>query len=343
VELAGPSNLSNVTDASGSCSLSPDVVGVFTVSFDTDGTEFEGTTVRSTTSAVTVMDPASYPSEFLPEVVSFSLSPESVKEGSSVWGTVTIQNEGALTGTFDIQVLVDSQPHMIVSILLGPAEAKVVRFTLGEVSPGTHSVQVGDFSVELQVSPWYAENPDLVELVLRYGGTSTLSSSNSLPIYQAAKISEGNISLALFALGTIAAMLVTLAILSVFAKEISEGRKRLGILRSIGASRSHIRRMVFPQALLASLAGASIGVFLGLLIAAFVVGSGSVLIFGHLLAFEVSVGPVVLVMAGAVAMSIISAIVSAELAAKETAISAIRGLPPEEGPELNLEELLGED
>jgi len=333
---------SNTTDSAGQCSLSADEAGEFPLIFDADDTEFDGMPVHGSEAEVEVVDPSSFPPEFLPSVTSFELSPSSIKEGETATVIMTVENRGSVGGVAEVDVLVDSSVHSTLQVTLGPAEGAVVSVTLEDVAPGSHTVQVGDFSASLDVAPWYADNPDLVELVVRYGGSSTLSSAGSLPIYQAAKISEGNVALALFALGTIAALLATLAIVSVFSKEVHEGRKRLGILKAIGASRRHIRMLVFPQALVAALAGSVVGVASGLLIAVALVRSDAFMVFGHVLEFGVSAGIVLLTLVGAVAISLVSALASAEIAARETTISSIKDLPGDEGPQPDVSELLGE-
>jgi ABC-type antimicrobial peptide transport system permease subunit len=208
---------------------------------------------------------------------------------------------------------------------------------------GTHTVQVASFSHGLTVDPWFSDNPDLVQLVIRYGGSNGLTSASSVPIYQAAKISEGNVAVAVFAIGAISALLATLAVVSVFSKEVHEGRRRLGILRTIGASSSAVRWLVFPQALGSGLAGAAVGAVLGVASALVLAGSGVFMVFGHRL--ELSMDPTLLasVLLGAVLISVSSALVSAELAVRETIVSSIKRLPNEGPPPVDVDELLGDD
>ncbi len=330
VTLDDTSPATATTDASGRCSLLADEAGGFQLLFDAEGTSFEGMPVRGSSAPVDVLDTSSFPDAFLPSVTGMSLSPTDIREGDTASVTLTVENGGSIPGTVTVEVMVDSVVHVSVDVPLDAAGGAVVTVLLEDVAPGTRTVQAGDFSATLEVLPWYADNPDLVELVIRYGGTSTLSASGSIPIYQAAKISEGNVALALFALGAVAALLATLAIVSVFSKEVHEGRKRLGIIRAVGASRRQIRALVFPQALAAALAGSAVGVAAGLLMAGMLVRSGAFVVFGHVLEFGTSAWLVLLTVVGAVAISLVSAIASAEMAARETAISSIRDLPEED-------------
>jgi putative ABC transport system permease protein len=214
--------------------------------------------------------------------------------------------------------------------------------TLSDLGPGTHTVQAGDYSVTLSVVPWFADDPDIVELVVKYGGTSYVSSSSSLPIYQAAKISEGNVAVALFSIGTVSALVSALAIVAVSAKEVHEGRRTLGVLKTVGASAGAIRRLVFPQALLLGLAGGAIGVLLGIAAVTALSSYGALMVFGHELEVMVDFRVALFSLLGAVLISMVSALASAELAARETTIGAIRRLPPETPEQVDVDEMLRE-
>lgn len=291
---------------------------------------------------VKVIDLSSYPDEFLPVVRSFVLSSGSVTESEALDATISVENMGAVDGYLLLPVMLDSRTHIVLNISLGPAETKSSTTTIENLAVGTHTLQVGTFSHEVQVEPWYADEPDLVQLVVRYGGSGVLSSSTSVPIYQAAKISEGNVAVALVSIGAISALLATLAISAVFAKEVHESRGRLGILRTIGASKSQIRRMVLPQALGYGVIGAVAGVLTGLLVTIWLTRSGAFMVFGHQLSFEPDTLLLTLVAVGAAVISVCSAFVSAEIAVRETPIASIRMLEPEPPPERSIEELLGE-
>ncbi|HIH02279.1 TPA: FtsX-like permease family protein [Thermoplasmata archaeon] len=294
------------------------------------------------TKSVEVVDLSAFPDQFLPVVRSFSVSPISIVESESIVATTTFENTGAVPGTYTTPLLLDSRTYATVEISLGPAEVKSVSVTLDVLSVGVHTVQLGAFSHEIAVEPWYADEPDLVQLVVRYGGSGVLSSSSSIPIYQAAKISEGNVAVALFSIGAVSALLASLAISAVFAKEIHESRGRLGILRTIGASNSQIRHMVLPQALGYGLIGAMVGIALGLAVTVWLSGSGAFFVFGHQLSITVDASLLLLTAVAAVAISVCSAFVSAEVAARETPIASIKKLEPEPLPEQSIEELLGE-
>ncbi len=339
VTLHDSSPSSSTTDVFGYCSLPADEVGTFPVLVDADGTAFAGMPVRGP-DEVEVLDPASFPSEFLPEVVSVSLSPDPAEEGEPVTVTFSAQNSGLLSGTAEFQVLLDASPVATAEVSLGPAGRATASTVLEPLSPGSYVVQVGDVTAVLEVRPWYSDDPGLVELVVRYGSSISVSSSGSVLVYQAAKISEGNVSLALSSLGVVAAMLATLAIVSAFSKELHDGRKKLGIMRALGASKERVRGMAFRQALVASLAGSAAGVGSGMLVSAWLVRSGAFSVVGHVLEFEVDPGLALLTLLGVVSISLVSAVASAEFAVRESAMSSIRDLPEEEAPEQDGQQLL---
>ena len=342
ITMPTPTPSTNTTDDLGVAVLLAGAAGEFTLAADIAGTDYESYDIVRRPSTIEVMDPSSYPDEFLPVVSAFSLSPLNIKESEEAIGNAVVDNLGIQAGVYELEVFVDGSVDHIITVTLDPAQSSSVSFLLDSLSPGTHIVQVGDFSVSLEVQPWFADDSDLVRLVIRYGGSNSLSSAGSIPIYQAAKISQGNVAVALFALGAISALLATLAIVSVFSKEVHEGRRKLGIIKAIGASASATRRLVFPQAFMRGLMGAGIGLIAGLACAIMLVRSGVFIVFGHSLNFDISLGPLVMILAGAISISLVSALLSAEMAVRETAISSIKDLSQENTSTIDVETLLRE-
>ena len=342
ITMPSPTPSTNATDDEGVAMLLADTVGEFTLVVDMTGTDYGSYDVVRRPSTINVLDPSSYPDEFLPVVSSFSLSPQTIKESEGSYGSVMVDNLGIQTGVYGLEVFVDGSLERVISVPLDPAQSRSVSFELDSLSSGTHVVQVGDFSMPVEVQPWFVDDSDIVRLVIRYGGSNSLSSAGSIPIYQAAKISQGNVAVSLFALGAISALLATLAIVSVFSKEVHEGRRRLGIIKAIGASASATRRLVFPQAFMRGLVGAAIGLIAGIACAVALVRSGVFVVFGHSLDFDISPGPLMMILAGAVSISLISALVSAEMAVRETAISSIKDLAQENTSPIDIEAILRE-
>ncbi len=342
ITIPTPTPSTNTTDGDGVAVLLADAVGEFTLVVDMTGTDYGSYDVVRRPSTIQVLDPSVYPDEFLPVVSAFSLSPLSIKESEESYGSAMVDNLGIQTGVYELEVFVDGSLEHVISIPLDSAQSKSVSFELDSLSSGTHVVQVGDFSMSLEVQPWFVDDSDIVRLVIRYGGSNSLSSAGSIPIYQAAKISQGNVAVALFALGAISGLLATLAIVSVFSKEVHEGRRRLGIIKAIGASASATRKLVFSQAFMRGLMGAAIGLVAGIACAIALVRSGVFVVFGHSLDFDISLGPLMMILVGAISISLVSALVSAEMAVRETAISSIRDLSQENISQIDIETLLRE-
>jgi ABC-type lipoprotein release transport system permease subunit len=326
----------NSTGSDGNASFVADAAGIFDLSADMSG-------YSSAESSVTVVDPSAYPAEFLPSVVSFSLSPDTIKQSETATCVVVVENDGSVPGTYNVTVNLDSSPHTIVSVDLDGLGSKTVTVKLRDLSVGSHIVQVSSFSEPLVVQSWIVDNPDLVQLVMRYSGSDSLFSAGSVPIYQAAKLSEGNIAIALFAIGAISALLALLAITSVFSMEIREARRRLGILKTIGASRSDIRRLVLPQALEDGLAGAGIGITCGVAIAYVLSKSDLLVLFGHRFHVDLDAGLLLLLLVGAVAISVSSALISARMAVLETTIRSIRKLDEEPVEKVDVERAIADE
>ena len=300
------------------------------------------TSLENASATITVVDPASYPSVFGPVIASFALSTDSMLESQRAQGIAVVENNGTISGSYDLHVLLDSALYKTVTVHLDAMGSATVSFTIEGVDPGEYIVQVGTFSRGLEVQPFFADNTGLVQLVIRYGSSEALSSSSSLPIYQAAKISQGNIAVALFAIGAISALLAGLAITSVFATEVRQSRRKLGVLKTIGASRAAIRALVLPQALENGLAGAALGIAFGVLLVEWLSGSGLFVIFGHEFTLDVNSNLLVLVLLGAVGISVLSAMASAAVAVRETAIKSIRNLEDEPAPPIDVDRILGD-
>ncbi|UCE91173.1 MAG: FtsX-like permease family protein [Methanobacteriota archaeon] len=311
-----------LTDDAGNVGIPATHAGEMTITASSPGLDGDTATVE-------VVDLSSYPDDFLPVVRSFSISSAVVSEQDDVIVSVVVENNGAVAGWYELSIYVDSSEHSTLNLSLGPAGMRSVPIVLNGLRVGSHTIRAGTYSHEVIVEPWYADEPDLVQLVIRYGGTGTLSSSSAIPIYQAAKVSEGNIAVALFSIGAISGLLSMLAISAVFAKEVHEGRDTLGILRTLGASSSNIRRMVLFQAFAGALSGSAIGIAAGIAAAISLVSSGAFLIFGHEIAIQIDASLLAPIAFGAVTISALSALASAEAAVRETPMASIRKLEPD--------------
>jgi putative ABC transport system permease protein len=268
------------------------------------------------------------------------VTPEVVQTTGSLTCEVVVENVGTVPGTFTAVMWDGPSAAAQADIPLEGMGSYVWRFEYDVHDAGTHYLRVENLTQSILVEPWYADNPGLVQLVVRYGGSTSLSSSADIPIYRAAKLSEGNVASALFAIGVVSAVLSVLAVTSIFSREIHESKRRLGILRTIGAPNSAVRRMVFEQAFENGLAGSAIGMALGVIVADWLASSDRFLLFGHELRLTMDTGFLLLVFAAALAICVASALVSSEEAVRETAIGAIRGTEEDKAERIEVDELL---
>ena len=113
-------------------------------------------------------------------------------------------------------------------------------------------------------------------------------------------------------------------IYNAFNISVMERIKHFGILRSIGATKSQVRKLVFKEAAIMSLIAVPIGILIGF---AGIMITFNVLMEDFLGAFEIGFYPQVIVVAGilGVATVFISAFFPARTASKVSPIDAIRG------------------
>lgn len=293
---------------------------------------------------IDVIDLSSYPDDFLPNVLHFSVDPNVIRESESAMGTVVLVNEGGRAGTYNLTVNLDGSSWLYYpDISLGPAETQTISFAIPDLAVGSHVLSMGSLAVGLTVEPWYSGDSDLIQLAIRYGGVLQVTTGSSLPMYQAAKISEGNVTVAVIALAVISMLLSTLAVSSVFSKELHEARRRLGVMKTVGASSRQIRRMVVGQSFETSLPGAALGVALGIAASDLLSRAGVFFLFGHRFEIEMNTEGMLLILLGATVISVLSALVAADVAVRQTAISSIRKLEQEGPPPVDVNQLLGDE
>ena len=296
------------------------------------------------TANVTVVDFDTYPNEFKPMVMSFGFVPYSMEFNEKEPGTisVTVWNDGRLPGNFVASIILDGgEVFARLNISLGPGDWGQASYTLAGIDPGQHSLSLDDQVRQFTVQPWYADDEDLVLLAVRYGGAAHLSSVGSIPIAQAAKISQGDIEVALLSIGAISATLAALSVTSIFSKEVHENRSKLGVLRTIGASHQAVRKLVVRQSLVYSVPGALAGAVLGLAVALLMMRWGVLWMFGHALTFDMDAQVVLAILVGIVSICLVSSLVSAGVAVRATPISSIRGTEEESQGRRTVDEVLG--
>jgi len=328
-------NQTEYTDATGIAVLDASELGTRSVDVVVPG-------FTSYNWSVVVYDSSTYPNEFKPTITELAVVPNEFRETESAQVRLVLENYGRQAGVFVDTVYLDS--HVVVaevSMPLGPGESKVALFRLTGVGEGSHVVSLGTASATFSVHPWYVEDPDMVKMAIKYGGSLRISSAASIPIVEAAKLTQGDIQVALASIGGISGTLAALSMTSIFSKEVHEARGKLGILRTIGASRAVIRRMVTRQSLAFSFPGALIGIGLGLAVSAVLIRSGLLMMFGHSLRLNIDLSVVPSIVIGTLLICLASALASAEIAARSTPISSIRKTEEEGSKRRSVDDVLG--
>jgi ABC-type antimicrobial peptide transport system permease subunit len=114
-------------------------------------------------------------------------------------------------------------------------------------------------------------------------------------------------------------------------------------MKTVGASSRQIRRMVVGQSFETSLPGAALGVALGIAASDLLSRAGVFFLFGHRFEIEMNTEGMLLILLGATVISVLSALVAADVAVRQTAISSIRKLEQEGPPPVDVNQLLGDE
>lgn len=324
-----------LTNATGGATLTALAAGSGPLSASKAGLEGASLTVE-------VLPPGALPEMPVLHFVSLSLLPQEVRAGSSALAVVTVENAGNRTGTFDIDLSVDGQVFATQSVTLEPLEVKMVNFAILRELVGNYEIAAGPFAATLSVVPKAPPNPALVDLFLRYGGRTTAWSTSGELIYRAARISEGNVTVALVAMGSLAALLITLGIAAVVLKEVTDRARAVGVLRSVGASDLDLVARLFREVLPVALPAALAGVLLGAGLASLLTELAPLRAFGHSLEPVLDVTTLSLALIGGVVSSIAASLVAGQVLRGRTPVRMLRGLGVEREPPLELAELLRE-
>ncbi len=293
---------------------------------------------------VEVYDVSIYPNEFKPIISGFEVVPIEFMETETGQVRLIVENGGRQAGIFTGTILLDYSTRFIeVGIPLGPGEGKTVYYPLERISPGHHTLSLNASETSFSVFSWYAGDPDLVMLAVKYGGTLKVTPADSIPIAQAAKLTQGDIEVALVSVGGISGVLAALSMTAIFSKEVHEARGKLGILRTIGAPRSAIRRMVVRQSLSFSSTGAVTGIALGLGVSGLLLNSGALMMFGHSLRFDVGMAVAPWILIGTLVICLASSVASAEVAVRATPISSIRKTEEAPPEQKTVDDVLGDE
>jgi ABC-type antimicrobial peptide transport system permease subunit len=327
-----------LTDADGLCTVDDHLVpGDYTLTANLTG-------YYDATALVTVINPSTLQSDAWIKVYNLELAPSTVKTNQNCTIAIYIQNYGNTSGSSFVNTSVHGGPQKSTKVYLQPLESKVIYYNMSFSTSGSRlvssSTSKGTFSVTLKVESNVQPNPELIQLLLRYGGTSSLSPTRGELLYHTAKISESNIIIVIVSLAILSGLLVTLGISTSFMKEINDNQKVIGILRSLGASSKRLSIIIFRESIIVSLPAAAVGVIGGFVLALFIQSTQSLYAFGHLINPVLNPTFLLAAAAGSVVICVGSSLTAGVVVARRRAIKMIRGLKEEPTKQITLEELL---
>lgn len=336
VQIAGHQH-QYITNASGRCIINETLAnGSYTINASHPGFD-NGTT------SVAVVESSSLPQNADIRTYDLVLTPDTVKVRENCMVMVYVQNYGNKSGNDTIVTYVGGYAAASQYVSLDPFQSVVLYYNLTFATEGDRAVTSGPISRMLAVESTYQLNPELIQLLIRYGGSSTLDPSRSDLLYHTTKISEANILIVIVSLAVLSATLVTLGISTTFMKEINDNLRVIGILRSLGASSRQLLGIIFREAILLSLPAAAIGIAGGFLLAVIISSTGGLVAFGHLISPALDPSFLIAAIAGSVAICVGSSLIAGLSVARRRTIRMIRGQREEFVKQVTLRELLGEE
>lgn len=334
VQLNGNTYL---TDESGACSADPIASqGTYNITACLEGFEPDYWDL-------TVVDSESIPPGAQIETVDLKINPTIVKVRENCTITIIAQNLGNSTGNATVVLEMNGSPFRSENVQLEPLEAVLITHNISFITTGQRTFASGAFSKTLTVESVFVVNPDIVQLLLRYGGTGSIDPSRGSLIYNTAKISEGNILIVIVSLALLSATLVTLGVSIAFMKEINDNIRVVGILRSIGASSRQLLAIIFRESLTLSLPAAALGLAGGVLLAMMIDASGRLIAFGHEVTPLLDPTYLLLAVVGSVVICVGSSLIAGLSVSRKVAIRMIRGTEEAIGDHPSIEELLRDE
>jgi len=292
---------------------------------------------------ITVVNSSTLQQSVLIQVYDLVLTPAEVKVHESCTVAVYVQNFGNISGSSTIKTYFRGVLAGSKDVYLQPLQHTVLYYDINSSTAGDMVISSGSFSETLTVDSNYQVNPEIVQLLLRYGGASSLDPSRGDLLYHTTKISESNIVIVLVSLAVLSAVLVTLGISTSFMKEINDNLKVIGILRSLGASSKQLLGIIFKESILVSIPAAAIGIVGGCAIALAIQSTESLVAFGHLIDPVLDPSFLAAAIVGSIAICIGSGLITGLSVSSRRTIKMIRGQDEEDAKRLTLQELLGED
>ena len=184
-------------------------------------------------------------------------------------------NEGNCT----INIFIDGNLYDTIITYLHSYETKSFTIQLPYMSEGTHLIKVNNITMKLKVTKVLIEKLP-IDLLLKYDKNLKVTGGKEV-IYKGFQLSEGNFLLIIYALITIAIILVALGLYSSLLKGIKNNT--IAILRAIGASNKQILKIASKEILIYVMPSILGGIFLGFISVMAIQHFNLMRAFGHTL------------------------------------------------------------
>jgi len=93
--------------------------------------------------------PPPLPARF--EASNLTINPRQAQLGQPVIISLTITNEGALTGSFELHLIIDGIVRMVTEVTLGGQDSETLTFELSNLAAGQHQVKIAGLTEQFQV------------------------------------------------------------------------------------------------------------------------------------------------------------------------------------------------
>lgn len=217
-------------------------------------------------------------------------------------------NDGGQEGSVAYSLRVDGEVVLDASVAVAAGATATQVHELSPLAAGDHKVAIAEMGLTIPVRVYAGADPAVEDYAERLAlGVASPVVASSEATDELVRDLVGDISLVVTLLVAVSSALVALGIVLVISRAVAEARPRIGLLLAVGSSKRSILSRIEREAALLAAAATAIGGSAGITFAAWIASSGSVRAFGHSVDVALSIGPLALLVAGAVLVTTVSA------------------------------------
>lgn len=202
--------------------------------------------------------------------------------GASV--LVEIENRGGIAGQVSVPLIMKNATVGYANATLRPGARNLTTVTLGPFAPGNYTLGAANGTATARFTVVPGDDPRIEALLRGYdsrANSSGFSAARGDDANEYVKRTVGNITAAVLILSLATGVLASLAAVAILARHLSEHRRSLGVLKSVGARDSYVVDLVGWETARHAAAACAIGVAAGVLSALAIDATGLVRAFGH--------------------------------------------------------------